>query len=66
MNGWIFFNNLLFGCLAGLTLGFVRLSYDTDDDESAYLTAWIVGNLIGWVLIAALLIRVYHLEDLFS
>ena len=66
MNGWIFFNNLLSGCLAGFTMGFIRLEYHDDLEEPAYITAWIVGNLIGWVTIAALLIRVYHLEGLFS
>jgi len=66
MNAWVFFNNLLFGCLAGFTMGFIRFSQDTDMDEPAYTTAWIVGNLIGWVSIAALLIRIYNLEGLFT
>jgi len=66
MNTWVFFNNFLFGLLAGFTLGFVSFGHNTDEDEPAYITAWIMGNLLGWVLIAALLIRVYHLEGLFS
>jgi len=65
MNGWVFFNNLLFGLIAGITMGFVRFSHNTDSDEPAYITAWMVGNVIGWVLVAAFFFRICNLEGLF-
>jgi len=48
MNGWIFFNNLMFGSITGLSLGFFRSSQYTDKDQPAYVTAWHIGAIAGW------------------
>ena len=63
MNGWVFFNNLIFGFVTGLTIGLIQSTPDTD--QPAYITAWHVGNIIGWILAFAILIRIYNLEGLF-
>ena len=63
MNGWVFFNNLMFGGITGVTIGLIQSTPDTD--QPAYITAWYTGNIIGWILAFAILIRIYNLEGLF-
>jgi len=56
MNPWVFFNNLLFGYVTGLTMGFIKSSHYTDTDQPAYVTAWHVGAIVGWTTVASTLL----------
>jgi hypothetical protein len=59
MNGWVFFNNLMFGYITGLTMGFLKSSHYTDTNQPAYITAWHVGNVAGWATVVFTLLYLY-------
>ena len=61
MNGWVFFNNLMFGFLTGLTMGFVQSSHYTDTDQPAYITAWHAGNVAGWATIISIAVYLFQI-----